>query len=87
MTLLYVDIIYTVSIIKVNDNPSKITIYQTSKTYLISSKGASHWQRILKNRTRVDPKTNCDFKSSIQKNSITNLKDPFKPLIFCYKNK
>ena len=67
MTLLYVDIIYTVSIIKVNDNPSKITICQTSKTYLISSiKGASHWQRILKNRTRVDPKTNCGFKSSIQ---------------------
>lgn len=86
MTLLYVDIIYTVSIIKVNDNPSKITICQTSKTYLISSKGASHWQRILKNRTRVDPKTNCALNRLYRKNSITNLKDPFKPLIFRYKN-
>jgi hypothetical protein len=55
------------------------------------SRGVSHWQRILKNGTGVDPMTNWDFKLSIQEKFNNKHEGPiqkeiYEPFIFCYKN-
>ena len=41
-------------------------------------KGSPHWQRRLKNGTRVDPMTNCGFKSSIQEKFNNKLEAPIQ---------